>query len=252
MGVILLLTGACKQDQYYLFNDVGRLQFGPDPSRIYQSNFNLADTLKRYTFVYEPAETVSDTVFFDLYTVGGVSNIDRPVRLVQEQVNGIQNAISGVHYKAFDHQELANDYVIKAGTVHRSIPVVVFRDASLKEGTVVLKLKVVPNEHFEEGEVTNLWRKLEFTDRLSQPQRWATSMMSQLGAYSIRKHQFMIDASGQRWDEEFCNEIYSNIGVMMFWRNLVKSAWTDYNNANPGNPMREDQNDPNSPLVLFP
>lgn len=253
IGTVLLLTGACKENQYYLFNDVGRLQFGPTPNLIYQSGSNLADTLKRYTFVYESEETTQDTVFFDLYAVGGPSDRDRPFRLVQEEVRAANNAVANVHYKSFDHPDLYDDYVIKAGKVHARIPVVLFRHPSLKETPVVLKLTIEANEYFEKGDVLNLWRKVEFSDELTQPVRWdAWFIQYAAGVYSKRKHQFMIEVTGQRWDAEFLDLIISNTSIRTYWIAVVKNAWMDYNNVHPGNPMREDQEDPNSPLILFP
>lgn len=243
------LLGACKQDQYYLYNDVGRLQFGPDPSRIYTASFNLADTLKRYTFYYEEEQITEDTVFFDLYAVGGVSDMDRPFQLVQETVAGADNAVAGVHYKAFDHQDLANHYVIKAGFVHTRVPIVLLRDASLKQMVYTLKLRVAPNEHFLEGEPTNLWRKVEFSDRLSQPTLWDASITQyRLGKYSAVKHEFMINVTGQDWDDDFMESIATNLAVMGYWQGVLKIALIDYNNQNPDNLLMDEEGE----LVVFP
>jgi hypothetical protein len=243
------VLGACKQDQYYLFNDVGRLQFGPEPARIYTASFNLADTLKRYTFYYEDAQTVQDTVFFDLYAIGGVSDVDRPFRLIQETITGQQNALPGVHYKAFDDQDLAGRYMIKAGTVYTRVPIVMLRDASLKQNTVVLKLRVSTNEHFLEGELSNVWRKVEFTDRLSQPAAWNASMTQYyVGKYSAVKHEFMIEATGQSWDQEFIALLMQDFALLGYWTGVLKIALIDYNNQNPNNLLLDEDGE----LVVFP
>ena len=247
--IVSCLFIACKQDQYYLFNDVGRLQFGPEPSRIYTSSYNLADTLKRYTFVYAEEGTLQDTVFFDLYAIGGTSNVDRPFKLVQEEVPGVENAVAGKHYKAFDHSELSSDYIIKSNTVHKIVPIVLLRDPSLKQSNVILKLKVVPNDHFKEGEVSNLWRKVEFTDKLSQPTRWdANTTRYYLGKYSQVKHKFLIDSSGEKWDNDFVTYLYSNFAILTYWVSKSKLALTQYNAAHPGNPLRDEDGE----LVVFP
>lgn len=249
MLVFILLLNACKQDQYYLYNDVGRLQFGPEPSRIYTASYNLADTLKRYTFYYENASVVQDTIYFDLYAVGGTSDVDRAFGLEQELVEGVENPVAGVHYKAFDHVELAAHYVIKAGTVHTRVPIVLLRDASLKSNTYTLKLRVLPNEHFLEGEPTNLWRKVEFTDRLSRPAAWDDSMSQYyLGKYSRVKHEFMIEATGQFWDEEFIQTIRPDFALLGYWTAVVKVALMTYNNQNPTNLLMDEDDE----LVIFP
>ncbi len=242
---LILLAGAgcalsCKQEDYFIFNEHDRLQFGPDPSRIYQTSFDYADTLKPYTFYYEDENLQQDTVFFDLYTIGGVSGHDRPFKLEQEQVAGEVNATPGIHYKAFDHPELAADYVIKAGTVHTSVPIVLLRDPSLKEETVLLKFKVVPNDEFLEGEATKIWRKVRFTDRLSQPASWnASAVQYYYGAYSVTKHEFMINSTGEKWDEEFMSALPSDYGLMQYWIGVLKTKLVDYNNDHPCEPLTD-------------
>jgi len=229
LGVFALVAG-CKEDRYALFHGPARLHFGPAPFWANQPNlinFPL-DTLKRRTFVYRDASVTRDTVYFDVYTVGHVGTEDRAFELEQMPVGGAENAVAGVHYLAFDDPALASQYVIRAGATHRSIPIVLLRDVSLKTSDIVLGLKIKPNAHFLEGDAGRLWRKVEVTDRLSRPQRWmGREEREVLGAYSRKKHQFMIDVTGFRWDDDFLNNEYANISFRVYWMNRLKQAWQD-------------------------
>lgn len=238
---LLMVQYSCKQDQYYLYNDVARIQFGPEINRIYTASFDFADTLKRSTFYYDNASVREDTVYFDVYAIGGTKNIDRPFTLVQEQLPNLTNAEPGKHYVAFTDQRVAQNYVIKAGTVHTSIPIVLLRDASLKTTTPVLKFVLQADQSFQLGEPSKLWRKLEFTDRLSQPTAWDASMTTYYyGKYSVTKHQFMIETTGQKWDNDFMLAIRSDISLVNYYKATIKIALIDYNKAHPGNPLKDE------------
>jgi hypothetical protein len=248
--VLFMALASCKQDAYYLFNDVARIQFGPDIARIYTASYNLADTTKNYTFYYLSASKTQDTVFFDIYAIGGPSTKDRPYTLTQVQVNdGSVNAVSGTDYKAFTDPSVSGSYVIKAGQVHAFTPIVMLRNAALKSKTVTLKFIVAENENFKLGEINNLWRKVVFTDRLSQPTAWGASMVQYyLGAYSVTKHAFIIQVSGQKWDQAFMSTVTADYAQLQFYLSSFKHALADYNAAHPGNPMKDE----NGQLIVFP
>ncbi|WP_316793212.1 DUF4843 domain-containing protein [Pedobacter frigoris] len=249
VAMVILAIASCKKDQYYLYDDVARIQFGPEPSRIYTTSYNLADTLKPYTFFYEDASVTQDTVFFDIYAIGGVSKTDRTFTLAQEQVTSATNAIPGTQYVAFNDPKATKNFVIKAGTAHTRVPIVLLRDASLKTSTPVLKFKVIADGNFQVGEINNLWRKIEFTDRLSQPAAWnASAVQFYYGKYSVTKHQFMIDQTGEKWDQDFMAPLPSDYALLQYWTGMLKITLINYNNAHPGNPLRDETGE----LVVFP
>lgn len=247
--IAILAMVSCKKDQYYLYNDIARIQFGPDPTRIYTPSYNLADTLKPYTFYYEDAAIKEDTVFFDIYAIGGTTKNDRSFMLQQVQMPNIMNAVPGTHYVPFTDARASKHYVIKAGTVHTRVPVIVLRDPSLKTNTPVLKFNVVDNENFRIGEANNVWRKMLITDRLSQPAAWNASFTQYyFGKYSVVKHKFMIDTTGEKWDQDFINLVYTDSGLLSYYIAVVKTALIDYNQSHPGNPLRDE----NGELVVIP
>ncbi|UKJ08555.1 DUF4843 domain-containing protein [Solitalea lacus] len=249
VALALLGLASCKEDDYYLFNDVARLQFGPDITRIYQPSFNLADTLKPYTFYYENPDVKQDTVFFDIYAIGGTSSKDRSFTLEQVQESGVNNAVAGTHYLAFANPAVSKNYVIKAGQIHSLVPVIILRDPSLKSANVTLKFNVVVNENFQLGEAKNLWRKIDLTDRLSQPAAWnASATQFYYGKYSTVKHQFMIQSTNQKWDQEFMATLPNDYALLQYYTGTLKNALVNYNNAHPGNMLRDEMGD----LVVFP
>ncbi len=228
---------------------MARVQFGPDITRIYTPSYNLADTLKPYTFYYEDASTVQDTVFFDIYAIGGVSKEDRSFTLEQVQVPNVTNAQADKHYVAFNDAKATKNFVIKAGTVHTKVPIILLRNVDLKANTYILKFKVVADKNFQTGEINNLWRKIEFTDRLSQPAAWnASAVQFYYGKYSVVKHRFMIESTGEKWDQDFMASLPSEYALLQYWIGTLKINLIDYNAKNPGNPLRDE----NGELVIFP
>jgi len=245
LGAFALSMTTCKEDRYALFDGPARLHFGPDPFWANQPNLinYPQDDLKRLTFVYRDPSVVRDTVYFNAYTVGHLGTADRPFLLEQIEVEDAENAVAGVHYLPFDHPDLANQYVVRAGAAHQRVPIVLLRDASLKTKDVVLELRIKPNEHFLEGEAGRLWRRVEFTDRLARPQRWAGLEEDYvLGPYSRKKHQFMIDVTGLRWDDDFFDNEYLNFSVQIYWMNKVKQAWEELFGTNPDEMFDENGN----------
>lgn len=241
LAVLTTALTACKKDQYYLYNDIARLQFGPPVGQLYYSPADMADTLKPYTFYYEPAAVLQDTVFFDIYAIGGTSGQDRAYTLEQVMLEGEENAVAGVHYKAFDDASLKNAYVIKAGEVHAFAPVIVLRDASLKNKSVKLQLQVKANDQFQPGEIRKLWRRVELADQLSQPAAWnSTATTYYWGKYSQVKHSFMVEQTGEKWDQDFLTEINADYALLSFWRLKLRTLLTDYNNAHPGAPLTDE------------
>jgi hypothetical protein len=172
-------------------------------------------------------------LFFDIYAVGGITNEDRAFKLEQIEVPNETNAIAGTHYKSFTDPTVSSAYVIKAGDVHTFVPIVMLRDATLKTlAKVVLKFKIVKNSNFEEGEVDKLWRRIEFTDLLARPAAWDRIIEGYFfGKYSNVKHKFMIEQTGERWDNDFFVNL--SYDLMPFWQIKLKKLLIDYNKIHP-------------------
>ncbi len=249
LGLVAVLMLSSCEKEYNLYDGAEYLQFGPEQKRIYNANYNLADTVKTYTFVYENSEVMQDTIYFDLYALGGPKDHDRPFVLSQVLVKGEENAEAGVHYYDFNDPEVAELYSVKAGVSHYALPIVLKRDTSLRSRTVVLKLKLESNEYFETGDVDLLWRKVYFTDELIRPNLWTASYEKTFfGKYSWVKHRFMIDQTGQHWDDEFFTSIMVDYGLVQYWAAKVKAAVLEYNTAHPDAPLRDEDGE----LIVVP
>ncbi|WP_372490079.1 DUF4843 domain-containing protein [Chitinophaga sedimenti] len=238
-----------QKDQYYLFQDAPLIQFGPAPTDIYTVSLEMADTMKPYTFYYEPPTVLQDTAYFDIYALGGVRSEDRPFTLEQINLPGQNNAEPGIHYKAFTDKSVANLYVIKAGQVHARVPIIVLRDPSLKSKTVKLQFEVKANSDFKLGEANKRWRRLELTDGLSRPPAWDTYLETYyFGKYSVTKHAFMIGQTGEKWDQPFVTALRADFSILAYWNVELKTRLVDYNKNHPGEPLKDEYGD----LVAFP
>lgn len=248
-ALVLSVFASCKESEPLLFNDVATLQFGPPLSAIYQPGSNAAGSVRSYTFFYQPEDVKRDTLFFDIYAVGGVSAIDRSFKLEQVQVEGVNNAVAGTHFVSLDDPAVDKSFVIKAGQMHTLVPVILLRDASLKTSDVVFSVNVVENEYFKKGEANYIWRRLNFTDRINQPAAWSGFYQnSYYGKYSARKHKFMIDITGELWDQSFLTTVHADLTELAYYMSVVKSALIDYNNKHPDDRMKDEFGD----LVTFP
>lgn len=247
----LLLLAACKKDVYQIYTNGDKAQFGPEYSRFYRSGSEFEDTSKSFTFVYEADDIIEDTVFFDIYAIGGISNKDRSYTLKQMMVPGMNNAVPDKDYIGFDKPVTINNFVIKADSIHAAVPVILLRDAALKDTSVVLKFQIVANRDFQLGDSAFLWRKVTFSDALIRPAAWDAAMSKYyFGDYSKVKHQFMIDSTGQKWDQNFILELRSifETARLFYWTDVIKIKLINYNNAHTGNPLKDE----NEQLVIFP
>lgn len=265
--LLLAIAVGCKKADYLLYKDVARLQ--------------MADTgALNSTFVYEAPAVVKDTVYIRINTIGGITDKDRTVTLeqiteydityirdpltnkitdsiVKEKPN---KAVPGTHYVALNDPSMQPLLVIRAGKAFDSLPIILLRDASLKNNSYRLRIRIVANDQFALGEKKAIEKTIVFSDRLERFESWKTDAgqspaFGTFGKYSIAKHQFMIDVLKVRIDEEWYKAI-ALVQAQQHYKNLVKDALVDFN-ADPANiasgkaPMRE-TSDPASPLVTFP
>jgi hypothetical protein len=240
---------ACHPDRYHLYEGPGYLQFGPPQQYRNEAYYDMADTMKTFSFVYKLPDITEDTIYFDIYAIGGIAAADRPFALTQVMQPGKANAVAGVHYKAFDEIRLRSSYVIKAGEIHAFVPVVLYRDVSLKNTEVVLQFSVAANDYFKPGEPGKVWRRIAFSDHLQQPAAWDTYASNNYwGKYSRVKHEFMIRQTGEKWDQEFMSVFtWQQAGYALYWKGRLTELLAIYNQQHPGHPLVDE----NGLLVTF-
>lgn len=223
---LLCAAGAltsCEKDLEVFSDNTCRLNFHYDGVES-RSQFKEQMAVNSYSFVYGSAELDNDTIWYEVETMGKVSNSDRTVTLEQIQVEDADNAVAGTHYVAFNDATLADKYVIPAGKTRAKLPVVMLRDASLKESTVTLKFRIKPNGNFVEGYPEFQEQTLTFTDQLAEPSIWSKrfpypdypdydfGFSDYFGTWGPVKHNFLIEETGQKWDDEYIDGLMNGDG----------------------------------------
>ncbi len=180
---------------------------------------DVTDEMRFYSFSFVLASAVDaerDTVWFEVETMGFLSDEPRPVGLRQIAVEGVKNAEPGKHYVAFDDPEVAALYRVAARQNRTRIPVIVLRkDDALQDTTVVLKFGFKDNGYFLPGYEGLDSRTMEITDRLAQPENWYTrlawggyyNLKALVGPYGEMKHRLMIEWTEKPWDAEYIEEV---------------------------------------------
>jgi hypothetical protein len=267
IAILMAAASGCTKSEYLLFSDVARVQ--------------LSDTTTlSSTFIYDPATVTKDTVYILVSTIGGITNYDRPVKLVQVPefdytyvrdpiTNQITDtiaterpfkAVAGTHYMDLADKSLESMMVVKADSVSALIPVVLLRDASLKTNSYRLRLQLVANKEFSLGEKNAREKTIVFSDRLERFFSWrvdATNApaFNNFGKYSTGKHQFMMDVLKVNIDEAWYQAALAAQATGNYV-NLLKGALTTFNN-DPANiasgkaPLRETDS-PASAVITFP
>lgn len=267
ISILLAVASGCKKGEYLMYSDGARVQ--------------LNDTATiNSTFYYDAPAVVKDTIYIRVNTIGGITAADRPVKLQQipeydysyvrdPVTNQITDtiatekpfkAVPGIHYVALDDKSLESRMVIRANRAFDSIPVILLRDATLKDNSYRLRLKVMANTEFTTGEKNATEVTIVFSDKLERFFSWrvdtyTAEAFSWLGKYSTAKHQFMIDVLKENIDEAWYQASKLS-GSLRDDVNNLKQALLDFNN-NPANiasgkaPLRE-TSAPSSPLVTFP
>ena len=264
--VFLASLGSCKKSEIKPYSGNAKIQ--------------LLDSVgASFSFFYKPTTVLQDTFFLDLRAIGGFTDYDRPIKLVQAEefrdsiifdpatlkpIDTLRLPISNaaqanVQYLGFETPDMQKLTVLKAGQVATKIPVILLRHSSLKEKSYRLRIQVEANSEFEIGEKKSLAKTLTFSDRLERFYSWRSDAIgipaySVFGKYSTAKHQFMYDVIGEPIDEAWYKAI-EVIQAQNHYKNLVKQALNEFNN-DPANiasgkaPLRE--GGPSSPTVTFP
>lgn len=261
---LVLLTG-CSEAKYKFFDDCSRVQ-------MMSANKDLL-----HNFYYEDRETVSrDTVYLSVAIIGGSIPEEYSIALRQipeydvkyvydnkgNLVDSVKTekpnkAEAGVHYVAMDSEEMKPLLIAKPGSTSAAIPVILLRDESLRTREFRLCLELVATSDFQLGERNALSRTIVVTDKLSKPKRWDDVEQYFWGAYSERKHEFITEVVQETVDDNFIYQLMLNSSELQYVTSKCKRELNIYNN-DPENirlglsPMREDQNNPQSPLVTFP
>lgn len=197
LGLLLLgVLASCEQELPLYSDGQARLNFEYEDAK---------DSTLNYSFIYHNGGD-RDTVWLLLRTQGFLSDTDRPYGL-EQVLTGENDAQPGVHYVPFDDPAYRDQFVVKAGAVTDSVPVIVLRDASLASQTVRLKVTFKETDTFKRGYADRSIKLITISDQIVKPNRWSGLMDFLFGAYGTEKHRFMIEHSGFTWDDEYLKSI---------------------------------------------
>ncbi len=226
ISLAIFVLCSCSRNDYKYYSGESRIQF-----------LDIEDSVKTKTFYYDAPEIIQDTIWFTLQTTGYPENIDRPFKIAQFTVSDMNNAEEGLHYKVLS--ELEESYFIPANSTQVKIPVILYRENLAPQTAYYLNIEILENEFFKQGENIRLWRRVVFSKDLLKPKSW-TDWFSQymLGEYSINKHRWMIEQTGQLWDEDFIGGLFDEPGSTNYWRDKLNEYLQAYNAVNP--PLTDD------------
>lgn len=210
--MLAVAFSSCEKDLQVYDNESCALNFYYSDGLI-SGDFKEEMAKANYSFVYAGSAVKVDTVWFKVRTMGFVYDTPRSFEIEQIEEEGVKNAVAGKHYVAFNDPSLAKFYQIPANTSRGEFPVVVLRDASLADGDVVLKLRIKPNSNFQSGYEVFQTRTLTISASLSQPKNWNYDdplyVAYEIGEWGPVKHQWLIDITGEKWDEDYIQELFS-------------------------------------------
>ncbi len=182
------------------------LSINPNPeSRMAFVYKNTEDSLVSNSFAYYEDDVVIDTVWLDVMLYGTLEDYDRPIAL-EQVTTGENDAVPGKHYVAFDDAQLATYYKLPANQLETKLPIVLLRDASLKEENYTLKITFKPNEYFGQSVKERASRSVLIADQLVRPNNWDGTMEWFFGEYGTEKHFFLIQTFGGNWDDAYIEE----------------------------------------------
>lgn len=205
-----------------------------------------SESEEKYTFAYYPDNVLLDTVYVEVQLYGNLSSSPRRVNIVQQEVDGIDNAKPEIHYVPFS--ELSSSYVIGANETNVKLPIVLKRDASLKEKEHVLEIRLTEEESdFKLGASDLIVKRFVVSDILLKPSTWESAADWYLNGYGLEKHRLMINAAApygvlinDDWVESVING--GDMGYINYWISIFKEELQRVNDerANAGQgPLKE-------------
>lgn len=243
LGIALgWLFSGCQEKEIYRYENDPRLYFFK--GIIYYPNntsFIQRDSVKQ-TFFVKPDSQKRDTVWVDVRTMGFPTNYPRPVKLVQSNIGEPDAAIPGVHYVAFDDEELREKMCIEAGNVRQFIPVVLLRDPSLEQAIFRIKMDIAPNDYFAVGMDTLAHFQVTTTAMPDKPSLWNSYWSGFFGDYGTKKMWFLVNYVGLK---DFNTRI-TDRGYLAYLRAKAVEALAVYNadERNPDRPLKEADGNP--------
>lgn len=212
-------------------------------------NFDLGDDyissedripVEAYSFVYSGG-LQQDTIWVKVTLMGKPSAKDRPFSISQVMKEN-NDAVAGKHFIALDDPSLSKYYILKADSVSATFPVVLLRDKSLASQVYNLHIGIKENSEFKSGFPFYQEKRITISDMLAKPKQWDERYINYyFTEWGPVAHQFMIDVTGQPFDDNFIEKIMSSsdTNYVFYLAYKVARAKVKYNKEHPDAPLSE-------------
>lgn len=219
--LILFLGTSCENDGFY-YQDEPRVRMeGPEI-------WTLGTDSLEFSFVTTPSDITEKTMDVTLYIMGMTTEYDRTVLL---EANTEKTTADKSLY------DFPTSVTIPANANQAICTVTLKRADILQEQTVRLYIQTVANEDFAIGNNEQNHILIKWNDILSKPNNW-NELEEFFGSYSDTKYRFMLNNAGV---SEFSTETMSWAELQSYKIKLT-NALNEYNQAHPGNPLRDENN----------
>lgn len=261
--IFALMAHSCQEDEIETWHGKDYIQFAGT-----YDNF--------YSFVYAGSAVERDTVALRLSVAGMPSDTDRSYKISQvksytfvyeyDELGSIvdsafieveNQAIPDQHYVDLEGSEYEN-FIIPADSLGAYVNIVFLRDETLQDNDYKITLEVQENDNFAPGYVSRQKVTITISDQIIEPTLWnryqvgTKTVQSVMGYYGKKKHQLLIDTSGQRWNDDFIqNELTEE--YLVFYKSVAAQELDRINAEREEEglfPLREDDDNPNS-VVKF-
>lgn len=227
-----------------------------------------------YTFAYFSDEKQIDTIKVDLMTIGEITDQPRTVHYEQVKQKWIYQYAQDDPNKIIDstyadmpypaeqgkHFEILNSdngvLIIPSRSNSLTMRILIKRaDKDLQKNARELYLRLLPGPDFTIPSQQVALKKITISDKLEKPRMWSDKdyfCNLYLGDWSEVKHRFMINITGQKWDDKFIKFYIRDSNdrpLRDFFLKKIKKALDAYNADPKNNPPLKDEN---GKPVVFP
>lgn len=211
---------ACTVDDF-TYQDTARLRLeGPE---IYAAG---TDSLT-FSFVTYSEDTQSMVMDVDVIVMGNTADHDRTAAV---KVVADKTTASSSDY------EMPLTITIPADSAKATLPITLKRSSALQSKSVRLYIEIAESDDFQVGVNEQNHFTLIWNDILTRPTNW-DDLEEFFGTYSDVKYRFMIENAGgiSEFDADTMSWAQLNSLKIKF-----QNALNAYNDAHPGNPLRDD------------
>lgn len=226
LPVFLSILLSCQNEGFYYQDEARARLEGP-------YEWALGTDSLDYSFAFYPSSVTETAMNMTLFIMGETVPNDRFVKI--EVVQNETTALPEQYSCPTEIKVPANSYSVPFNVVMKRTP-------DLSSKNVRLRIRITDSGDFKAGVAEHNGFTIKWNDMLSRPRNW-DELTEFFGAFSLTKFRFIIDTLG-------IGEFDTNTmtwGQLNNYRIVMKNALTTYNEANPGNPLKDE----NGQLVSF-